>query len=54
MKYRVSEPISGCRMSILVADDIGKVWTRLGSYFKGYGIIFYVINILTDAKLTTT
>jgi len=41
-------------MSILVADDIGKVWTRLGSYFKGYGIIFYVINILTDAKLTTT
>ena len=41
-------------MSILVADDIGKVWTRLGIYFKGYGIIFYVINILKDAKLTAT
>jgi hypothetical protein len=38
LKYRFCEPISGSGVAIAAATDIGKVWTHLGPWIKGYGI----------------
>ena len=53
LKYRVCEPISGSGVAIAAATDIGKVWTHLGPWIKGYGIQFEVTPVVTDAEFAS-
>ena len=53
LKYRVCEPIGGSGVAIAEATDIGKVWTHLGPWIKGYGIQFEVSAVVTDAEFAS-
>ena len=53
LKYRVCEPISGSGVAIAAATDIGKVWTHLGPWIKGYGIHFEVTAVVTDEEFAS-
>ena len=50
LKYRVCEPIGGTGMAIAVASDIGKVWTHLAPWIKGFGIEFEVTPVVSDTE----
>jgi hypothetical protein len=40
-------------VAIAAATDIGKVWTHLGPWIKGYGIHFEVTAVVTDAEFAS-
>lgn len=50
LKYRGCEPISGSGVAIAAASDIGKVWTHLEPWIKGFGIEFEVSAVVSDAE----
>ena len=53
LKYRVCDPIAGRGMAIAVASDIGKVWTHLAPWIKGFGIKFEVTPVVSDSEFAS-